>query len=217
MQFMNMTQKFHNLVGPIFRKKRMAWFKSKMNICGQHVILDIGGWPYTWKDWEDRNPITSLNTFQIAGGKTGAGVDIVTAVGDGCSLPYAEQAFDICFSNSVIEHVGTWDRQKAFAREIRRVGRGVWVQTPAFCFPVEPHLLAPFIHWFPRSLQRRLIRNGTLWGLTKRPSPSQVEAFLNEVRLLNYREMQELFPDCTILKERFLFITKSYIAFKPVP
>jgi len=40
-----------------------------------------------------------------------------------------------------------------------------------------------------------------------------VDAFLAEVRLLTYREMQQLFPDCRIERERFLWLfTKSYIA-----
>jgi len=33
-----------------------------------------------------------------------------------------------------------------------------------------------------------------------------------EIRLLTYSEMKQLFPDCTILKERFLGFTKSYVA-----
>jgi len=41
-----------------------------------------------------------------------------------------------------------------------------------------------------------------------------VEDFLNEVRLLKYREMQELFPDCEIYCEKAMGITKSYIAIR---
>lgn len=42
-----------------------------------------------------------------------------------------------------------------------------------------------------------------------------MEAFLDEVRLLTFAEMKLLFPDCTILRERFLGLTKSYIAVRP--
>ncbi len=48
--------------------------------------------------------------------------------------------------------------------------------------------------------------------LCAKPTPEEREAFLDEVRLLSYREMRLLFPDCQILRERFLFLTKSYIA-----
>lgn len=133
---------------------------------------------------------------------------------DGCRMPFADRSFELLHSNSVIEHVGTWERQQAFAAEARRVGRTLWVQTPAREFLVEPHLLAPFVHWLPRGWQRRLIRNGTIWGLMTRPTPQQVGEFLNEVRLLTRGEMQQLFPDCRILTERFLGMSKSYIAIR---
>ena len=34
----------------------------------------------------------------------------------------------------------------------------------------------------------------------------------SDIRLLTYREMKQLFPDCLILKERVLGLTKSYVA-----
>jgi hypothetical protein len=37
---------------------------------------------------------------------------------------------------------------------------------------------------------------------------------VDEIRLLNYREMVHLFPECEIYREKFLFFTKSYIAIK---
>ena len=39
---------------------------------------------------------------------------IEVVVGDGCNLEYPDRAFDIVFSNSVIEHVGTFERQVKF-------------------------------------------------------------------------------------------------------
>jgi hypothetical protein len=56
------------------------------------------------------------------------------------------------------------------------------------------------------------MRNFTLRGWIDRPGPDDVEAFLQEVRLLTFAEMQVLFPDCTILREQFFGLTKSYIA-----
>jgi hypothetical protein len=44
-----------------------------------------------------------------------------------------------------------------------------------------------------------------------------IDAFLTGVRLLTFLEMQELFPDCTILRERFLELTKSYVAVRSHP
>jgi hypothetical protein len=42
--------------------------------------------------------------------------------------------------------------------------------------------------------------------------PEVVHQIVDEVRLLTYSEMKQLFPDCVILKERVLGLTKSYIA-----
>src|SRR4051812_47722348 len=68
---------------------------------------------------------------------------------DATALPFADGAFDLAYCNSVLEHVAPADRP-ALAREIVRVARTWWVQTPAVSFPVEPHALLPFAHWLPR-------------------------------------------------------------------
>jgi hypothetical protein len=56
------------------------------------------------------------------------------------------------------------------------------------------------------------VRNFTGWGLLTRPSPERVDGFLGELRLLGRAEMQALFPDCEIRRERFLGLTKAYVA-----
>jgi SAM-dependent methyltransferase len=173
-------------------------------------ILDVGGTDDFWAESDLKGQVTILNTEPSRLGDTTR----VRAkiVGDGCTLPFPDQSFDIVFSNSVIEHVGSWERQIQFARESRRVGRSIWIQTPAREFFIEPHLIAPFIHWLPRSWQRRLIRGFTLRGWLDRPNPAAVERFLDEVRLISFEEMKQLFPGSVIIKERFFGLCKSYTA-----
>ncbi len=61
-------------------------------------------------------------------------------MGNGLVLPFRDGAFDWVFSNAVIEHVGDWEKQTQFAREIRRVARkGYFVATPNKWFPIDPH------------------------------------------------------------------------------
>lgn len=193
----------------------MRWFTQAIGLGARDSILDVGGSAAFWNERSIANPTTLLNLSFPDELRTNPDFALVT--GDGCTLPFRDRSFDVVFSNSVIEHVGTWERQKAFAAEARRVGGRLWVQTPAREFFIEPHLIAPFVHWLPRGAQRRLVRNFTVRGWLERPSPHEVDAILEELRLLTFAEMKTLFPDCTILRERFLGFTKSYIALRPAP
>jgi hypothetical protein len=131
-------------------------------------------------------------------------------------MPVPDQSFDIVFSNSVIEHVGDRDQQRLFANEVRRVARRYYVQTPNRRFPIEPHLLTPFIHWLPRSWQRTIVRRFTIWQWIERPAPDRrayyIEHYLRDIRLLNRADVARLFPDAQIQQERWMGLTKSLIA-----
>jgi len=116
-------------------------------------------------------------------------------------LPFEDGAFDLVYSSSVIEHIAPALRS-AFAAEIRRVGRGWFVQTPAYSFPIEPHALLPFAHWLPERPRRRYWRLGAMgeW---------------EDIRLLRRGELATLFPGATVRAERFLGLAKSWVALKP--
>lgn len=64
----------------------------------------------------------------------------------GGTFPFRDGAFDVCWSNAVLEHVGGEDAQVAFLKEIRRVARRGFVTTPNRCFPVEVHTRVPLLH-----------------------------------------------------------------------
>jgi hypothetical protein len=192
-----------------FRRRRMKRFFAAMTPSPEVRVVDIGGTGQTWRDESEGGqfPVTLVNIRadgRVEGGRFRA------VEGDGRSLPFADNAFDIAFSNSVIEHVGTWDDQMAFALEARRVAQRLWIQTPARSFPIEAHLLAPYIQYLPKRVQHRIAR----WTPRGLMTPDVVHEIVDEVRLLTYREFQQLFPDCQILRERFLGLTKSYIAIR---
>ncbi|WP_456426213.1 methyltransferase domain-containing protein [Rhodocaloribacter sp.] len=191
----------------------MAHFQSLFKPTASTTILDVGGTPYNWNLLDCEAQITLLN-LSIPENHESQPPNYHFVKGDGTDLAYPDGAFDIAYSNSVIEHLYTYEQQAKFAAEIRRVGKRVWVQTPARSFFFEPHLITPFVHYLSRTWQRRLLRNFTVWGLLVRPSRERVDQFLEEVRLLGLQEMQALFPDCTIYRERFLFFTKAYIAIR---
>jgi SAM-dependent methyltransferase len=114
-------------------------------------------------------------------------------------LPFGEDEFDLVYCSSVIEHVPP-ARRAAFATEIRRVGRGWFVQTPAYSFPLEPHSLLPFAHWLPPRLRRPYWRLGAAgeW---------------EEIELLRRAEMQSLFGPA--LPERAGPLVKSWVCVRP--
>lgn len=134
-------------------------------------------------------------------------------VGDATDLNYSNSEFDIVYSNSVIEHLSSYKNQEKFAIEMRRVGNSIWCQTPAREFFIEPHYITPFIHWLPKKWQRKLLRF-SVWGLITKPSQECIDEMVDELRLLSFQEMKMLFPDCEIVREKFLFMTKAYIAIR---
>jgi SAM-dependent methyltransferase len=114
-------------------------------------------------------------------------------------LPFADGEFDLVYSSSVVEHIPPADRG-AFASEIRRVGRGWFVQTPAWSFPIEPHALLPAAHWLPVALRRRY------WQLG-------VTGAWEEISLLRRAEVERLFGPA--VPERTGPLVKSWICVRP--
>jgi len=184
------------------RRRRMARFVAAFS----GTVLDVGGTPSTWSGV--KLPVTVLNREPPHSWDDNSSVDFV--LGDGTRMDYADGAFEVVYCNSVIEHLGSYERQAKLADEIRRVGAGYWVQTPALCFPIEPHYLTPLVHWLPRRARRRVLPY-TIWGLVSRPSREYMDAMIDEIRLVTKRELTELFPDATIIPERFAGLVKSWI------
>ena len=92
--------------------------------------------------------------------------NVDAVVGDATDLgAFADGQFDVAFSNSVIEHLFTYEAQSHMARELQRVGRAHWVQTPNFWFPIEPHFLVPAWHWLPEDARVAVLtRRGVGWA-----------------------------------------------------
>ena len=205
---MNIHRVLEPLMRP-FRLRRMRHFMALMQPAAGTRVLDVGGTPFNWRLIGYPHEVVLLNLEP--GGLGALPPNFSSVVGDGTALAYGDATFEICFSNSVIEHVGSWEQQRRFADELRRVGRRLWVQTPARSFFFEPHLLTPFVHWLPVAWRKRLLRNFSIWGWIARPSQAVVDRFVDQTRLLGYRELQDLFPDCRILRERFCGMTKAYL------
>jgi len=196
-----------------FRRRRMQRFAREFGITPETRILDIGGTPDCWALLPASPRLTLLNTPRARDDLAGAATWVA---GDGRRLPFRDATFDVVFSNSVIEHVGDAASQHSFASEVARVGRGFWVQTPNRWFPLEQHLLTPFIHWLPKAWQRPIVPRFNVWSVLVRATPDRrrfyIEHYLTDVRLLGFGEMRALFPGARVIRERLCGITKSLVA-----
>ncbi|MBV8615128.1 MAG: methyltransferase domain-containing protein, partial [Acetobacteraceae bacterium] len=126
-----------------------------------------------------------------------------TSVGDGCDLPYEDDSFDICHSNSVIEHVNGWRGKVAFAREASRVAPCYFHQTPNYWFPWEPHFGIPFFHWLPEPMRLWIAFRRSLGWHKPAASVDDGMAIIEFASLLTRAMVASLFPDAEIIGEKF--------------
>lgn len=208
---LSLVHRIYTTFGTRFRARRMSAFESFAGLTSESTVLDVGGTPVMWNLASVRPRLVLLNLSVSR--QSGPPASAVLA--DGTQLPFRDQSFDLVFSNSVIEHVGDIERQRQFARELTRVGRRFYVQTPNRWFPIEPHVLTPLVHFLPARVRRIVLRNFTIWGLITRPSQASVDKFVRETRLLDAAGMTSMFPQGELLRERFAGLTKSLIVQGP--
>lgn len=126
---------------------------------------------------------------------------VTPLVFNGCALPFAEKSFDIVYSNAVLEHLPEPDDVVRFAREVQRVGRGWFITTPNFWYPIDPHYHLPFIQFLPEETQRKLVSK-----LGKTP--------YDHLRLLRKSDLRELFPTSEVMGCRVTFYPETLIAYR---
>jgi SAM-dependent methyltransferase len=176
------------------RRRKLALFLETMRPGPETHVVDVGvgDTPFGTEPgvaathnffealypWPDR--ITAVSDVPLPNFAQ-AFPSIRTVVANGLELPFAEDEFDIAFSNAVVEHVGAREEQRRFVAELCRVAPRVFVSTPNRWFPVETHTLVPFVHWLPRRHADRAMH------ALRRENWDQVE-------LLSKSELLALFP-----------------------
>lgn len=212
------------------REKRAKVFRGAFHIGPATKILDIGSEDgsavaavLAGTGAQPSNVyIADIDAKRVQEGHRRYGF-VPVAIPETGQLPFEDQFFDIVYCSSVIEHVTVaknlvWSiesdndfrdraqlRQRSFADEIRRLGKGYYVQTPNKWFPVESHTWLPFISYLPRKAQLKIISFSNRYWI-KRTNPDWY--------LLTDKEMRQLFPEAEIQRERFMGITKSIMAIK---
>ncbi len=128
-------------MGSRLRAKRLAPLLEMIELVfaeyGLVNIIDLGGeenyWcivPQAYLD-DHKVSITIVNLPGTTLPQAHGSFEFVEA--DCCDLTcYGDNTFHIAHSNSVIEHVGDWQRMTQFAMELARIAQKYFVQTPNY-------------------------------------------------------------------------------------
>jgi SAM-dependent methyltransferase len=210
------------------RAKRAAMFRKLFSPDQNTTILDLGSETganikavLEGTSVQPKNVyIADIDSKAVTKGSEDFGFTPVV-ISESEALPFPDGFFDIVYCSSVIEHVTVpktimWkirsgrkfhdesrSRQKAFADEIRRVGRRYFVQTPYKHFLIESHTWLPFVAWLPRWLFIPTLRFTNLFW---------VKTAIPDFYLLDRKELSQLFDGARIIEERRFGMTKSIIA-----
>jgi hypothetical protein len=207
-----------NSLASQLRANRFRLFAEMLrSVPGRARVLDAGGSVAPWQRHHSELPeqfhVTLLNK-EFAERPPLSYVSYV--VGDAREMGmFRDRYFDVCYSNSLIEHLAPAD-QVLVAAEIRRVAKGYFVQTPNRYFPLEPHFLVPAWQFLPIGLRAGLLRQMNLGWMNRVRDPVAAREAVESIRLLNERQMQRLFADGQIYREKVAGITKSLIAWCPI-
>jgi hypothetical protein len=209
-----------NSLGSRLRAKRLTPLLEMIEgiACDDGIeIIDVGGTERYWSIL----PIEYLRAHNVT-------ITIVNLPGtilakdhdcfkfvcaDGCDLSaFGDKSFHIAHSNSVVEHVGDWGRMVKFANEIKRVSVKLFVQTPNYWFPIEPHCMTPMFNWLPKPIRVWLVLRFNLGHWKRASTVDEAVRIVESARLLDRSMFRELFQESQILTERFFLLPKSFIA-----
>ena len=96
------------------------------------------------------------------------------------------------------------------AREVRRVGKTYFVQTPNRRFILDWRTLVPFFHLLPPALQAWCFQRFRVGMYPRFKNGAEALHQANRIRDLTASELKVLFPGATIARERVLGLTKSF-------
>jgi hypothetical protein len=193
-----------------WRTQRFQGFLDLVKPPKRAKILDLGGSPWMWELIEHEFDVTLVNLPNNTEQPYDMPKGYTYVEGDATDLKqvFADQSFDVVFSNSVIEHVGDDVKQAAFAAETRRLGKAYWIQTPSDRFPIEVHTGVLFYWSLPEFVKTQLKKS---WRKQNEGWTEMVES----TRVLSRQHMKNLFPDAQFYVERKLMFEKSYAAYRP--
>jgi hypothetical protein len=193
------------------RHRRWKTFRAHFPDIESMSVVDLGGTVDYWL----RAPVRprSVRVLNLQEPPKSIPAWITAEVSDVTdpSLLSNAGAYDLVYSNSVIEHVGGHERRTAFAANVAALADRHWIQTPYRYFPMEPHWVCPFMQFLPLPMRARL---GMHWPLVHSRSPDMASAIAAQlaVELLDITAMRHYFPESQIVYDRLAGLVKSVVA-----
>lgn len=206
--------RFIHPVTGYFRKKRGLMMARLFPSIENYYICDVGGSIHFWEKINIAVRPENIKIYNISDSETEAisrraSETMKVHIYDGNMIPEPDNTFDLVVCNSVIEHVPKENREQ-LVRELMRIGKQLYLQTPAYEFVIEPHFVMPFIHWFPRRVGYFLALVSP-WRIMSRPSNNTIDEYFWGTQLLTKKDIDQLFPGCVVHREKVCGITKSYM------
>ena len=216
----------HSLANRL-RRQRFSFFESLLERVPRPVkILDVGGSAGFWRQMGYHrksdlrvvvlnNDVAEIKHTDSPTNETTSGQSNISFVlGDArCMTAVASGEFDVVFSNSVIEHLGSIGEQVQMMEEVRRVGARYFVQTPNYWFPVEPHFHFVGFQFLPVPVRVALLQTFPLGWSGRVRDAEQAEAIVSSINLLCRSDLKTMCPEAKIYSERLFGITKSLIVY----
>jgi len=202
---MDFVYKISHIVSRHNRDKKWHLFQEKFPFDENAKVLDIGFndeeyFPdienYLEKNYPYLKNVTALG-IQKPKKFIERYPEVKAVFYDGVDFPFSDKSFDICWSNAVLEHVGDFDRQVHFVKEIARVSNKFFITTPNRLFPIEVHTKIPLLHYLPTFWRDRLYRflgkewatNGYMYLLSRR----KLEKILKAAEIPSYEIVANYF------------------------
>jgi SAM-dependent methyltransferase len=114
--------KIYERCGALLRRRRMKLFESLF--AAPCSVVDLGGTDWNWSFVSPPYRIRLVNIDREAlRHQAGFSASKLQVQEDALRTPFRDGQFDVAFSNSVIENLVTWERQKTFAAEVRRIAK----------------------------------------------------------------------------------------------
>ncbi|UAL28323.1 class I SAM-dependent methyltransferase [Nocardioides rotundus] len=132
---------------------------------GQYVdlegatMLDVGGGPGYFRDAFEGAGATYWALDADVGELAGTGeIDRRTVIGSGLELPFRDDAFDVCYSSNVLEHVPDPWRMAEEMLRVTRPGGVAFLSYTVWFGPWGGHETAPWHYLGGRYARRRYLR-----------------------------------------------------------